>query len=205
MALMEVRIGDGGRQLLVVTSDEDPRSLELAARGASKVPIQARESLEQALEEIGPVVEVFRRRLAAVCPDEVALEFGLLLGAETGLIVAKGQCRGSLYCHHHVEEDTFTSWEGDSLVRGARAEACRRSNSVHRPCAWAGWGFGGAWCPCGAQAGRYLCPRGQRRAGARPARTGGSREARLGGIRRISDPTKPCAHRALATSCCAFW
>lgn len=89
MALMEVPLGGDGR-LLVVASDDETSPLELAALRPGEVALHARQSLEHVVQQIGPVVEAFRCALASSRPDEMALEFGVLLGAETGLIVAKG-------------------------------------------------------------------------------------------------------------------
>jgi hypothetical protein len=88
--LVEVPIETGGR-LLVQASEEDlPVGLELAARRPSEILAHAAQPLEQALDELRPAVEAVRSRLSAMAPDEVTVEFGIVLGAETGVVVAKG-------------------------------------------------------------------------------------------------------------------
>ncbi|MGO8882964.1 MAG: CU044_2847 family protein, partial [Streptosporangiaceae bacterium] len=47
-------------------------------------------SLDSALDQLRPALDVIRRRLEALAPDEVSVEFGIVLGAETGVVVAKG-------------------------------------------------------------------------------------------------------------------
>jgi hypothetical protein len=51
---------------------------------------RAEESLESALDQIKPAIRAVVRRLRAMSPDEMTVEFGILLGAETGVIIAKG-------------------------------------------------------------------------------------------------------------------
>jgi hypothetical protein len=88
--LVEVPIEAGGR-LLVQASEEDlPHGLELAARSPGEILTRAAQPLGQALDELRPAVETVRRRLSDLAPDEVTVEFGIVLGAETGVVVAKG-------------------------------------------------------------------------------------------------------------------
>ncbi|HET9253639.1 MAG TPA: CU044_2847 family protein [Pseudonocardiaceae bacterium] len=62
---------------------------QLAAR-PGEVVTRARQSLEQALEEITPAMRAVLDRMVAMSPDEAMVEFGLALGAEAGIVVAKG-------------------------------------------------------------------------------------------------------------------
>ncbi|HLL68199.1 MAG TPA: CU044_2847 family protein [Micromonosporaceae bacterium] len=88
--LIEIPVEGGGR-LLVQASDEDlPGDLELAALRPGEIVARAGESLETALDQIQPAVKAVLSRLAKLAPDEVAVEFGLVLGAESGVVVAKG-------------------------------------------------------------------------------------------------------------------
>lgn len=50
----------------------------------------ATQPLEAALDDLRPAVAAVRQRLDAMQPDEVSVEFGIVLGAETGVVVAKG-------------------------------------------------------------------------------------------------------------------
>jgi hypothetical protein len=51
---------------------------------------QARETLEDALASVAPALGVITDRLRKLSPDEVTVEFGIMLSAETGIVVAKG-------------------------------------------------------------------------------------------------------------------
>lgn len=87
--LIEVPV-EGGGHLVVQASDEDlPAELVLAAR-PGEIAARAGQTLEQALDQLRPAVRAIRNRLAAMAPDEVTVEFGIVLGAETGVVVAKG-------------------------------------------------------------------------------------------------------------------
>jgi hypothetical protein len=88
--LVEVPVEGGGR-LLVQALDEDVSGrLELAALRPGEIIARAGESLETTLDQIKPAIQAVVSRLTAMCPDEATVEFGILLGAETGAIVAKG-------------------------------------------------------------------------------------------------------------------
>jgi hypothetical protein len=70
--LIEVPVEGGGCLLVQVSDAELPGALELA------------------LDQIKPAVRAVFDGLVAMSPDEMSVEFGLTLGAETGLVVAKG-------------------------------------------------------------------------------------------------------------------
>ena len=81
----------GGGVLRVQAADADlPPGLELAALRPGEVVARASESLDSALEQLRPAVDIIRRQLEELTPDEVSVEFGIVLGAETGVVVAKG-------------------------------------------------------------------------------------------------------------------
>lgn len=112
--LMEVPLETGGR-LLVQASEEDlPGGLELAARRPSEILARAAQPLEQALDELRPAVEAVRRRLSTMAPDEVTVEFGIVLGAEAGVVVAKGTTE----VHFTV---TLTWKPGDNRLQDGRS------------------------------------------------------------------------------------
>jgi hypothetical protein len=76
--------------LLVQPAAEDaPAGLGLASSTEDKVK-KARETLESALDHVTPALEVVAGKLKSLSPDEVTVEFGLTLTAETGVVVAKG-------------------------------------------------------------------------------------------------------------------
>lgn len=88
--LVDVPVEGGGRLLVQVSEDQLPGGLELAALRPGEVVARVGQSLEQALDQVRPAVAALRDRLAAMAPDEMAVEFGIVLGAETGVVVAKG-------------------------------------------------------------------------------------------------------------------
>jgi NTP-dependent ternary system trypsin peptidase co-occuring protein len=88
--LIEVPVEGGGHLLVQVSDAELPGDLQLAAARPGEVVARARQSLEQALDQIKPAMRAVLDRLVAMSPDEVRVEFGLTLGAETGMVVAKG-------------------------------------------------------------------------------------------------------------------
>jgi hypothetical protein len=88
--LIEVPVEGGGRLLVEASKAELPGDLQLAAARPGEVVARARQSLEQALAQIKPAMRAVLDRLVAMSPDEASVEFGLTLGAETGVVVAKG-------------------------------------------------------------------------------------------------------------------
>ena len=87
--LIQVPIESGGR-LVVQASDEDAGDLQLAALRPGEVVAKASESVERAIAALQPAIRAVRSQLEAMSPDETTVEFGVLLGGETGVIVAKG-------------------------------------------------------------------------------------------------------------------
>jgi Trypsin-co-occurring domain 1 len=87
--LIDVPVEGGGRMLVEAADWQLPGELELATR-PGEIVARARESLEQALDQLKPAVRAVADRLRAMSPDEFSVEFGLTFGAESGLVVAKG-------------------------------------------------------------------------------------------------------------------
>ena len=108
--LMEVPVEAGGRLVVEVSDDELPGSLELAAPRPGEVVARAAASLEDALDSLRPVVRTVREKLIEMAPDETTLEFGLVLGGETGIIVAKGTAE--------VHFTVTLSWKGTGARDG---------------------------------------------------------------------------------------
>jgi len=82
---------EGGGQLLVEAADwQLPGGLELAAARPGEVVARARESLERSLDQLKPALNAVAERLRSIGPEEFSVEFGLTVGAESGLVVAKG-------------------------------------------------------------------------------------------------------------------
>jgi len=89
--LIEVPVQGGGRLLVEGSATVPSSDLRLASRtpGGGLV-VQAKETLEQALDHLQPALKGMLTRLQDLGSDEVTVDFGLSVGAETGLVVARG-------------------------------------------------------------------------------------------------------------------
>jgi hypothetical protein len=88
--VIEVPVDAGGCLLVQAAEDDLPGTLELASLRPGDVVARARESVEAAIDQIKPAVDAVAGRLKEMAADEVEVEFGVVLGAETGAVVAKG-------------------------------------------------------------------------------------------------------------------
>jgi NTP-dependent ternary system trypsin peptidase co-occuring protein len=87
--LIDVPVEGGGRLLVGAAGWQLAGEPELAAR-PGEIVTRARESLERSLDQLKPALSAVAQRLRAMSPDEFSVELGLTLGAESGLVVAKG-------------------------------------------------------------------------------------------------------------------
>ena len=94
--VVEVPVEAGGRLLVEADDGQLPRELELASVEPGEVAARANESLERSLDQLGPAIGAMVQRVKAMGPDEFTVEFGLTLGAECGVIVAKGSSEVNL-------------------------------------------------------------------------------------------------------------
>jgi Trypsin-co-occurring domain 1 len=67
----------------------DELDLVPAAPGVRDVVDRATETLESALGQVTPALSAITERLRKLSPDEVEVEFGFVLSAEHGFIIAK--------------------------------------------------------------------------------------------------------------------
>ena len=89
--LVEVPVDGDARLVVQVAEDDLPGGdLELAAVRPGEIVARAGETLDEALDRIRPALRAVRNRLAALGPDEIELEFGIVLGTEAGVVIAKG-------------------------------------------------------------------------------------------------------------------
>lgn len=81
-----------GEDMLVFEVDRTEVSddLVLASQASGIVADRARVTLDDALSKLKPSMQKVIHALRAMSPDEASVEFGLKVGGETGLIVAKG-------------------------------------------------------------------------------------------------------------------
>jgi hypothetical protein len=88
--VVEVPVDGGGRLFVEASPADSTDELGLASARPGTVVTRARESLEQSLDDLQPAIGAILHRLTALAPDELNVEFGLRVSAETGLVVAKG-------------------------------------------------------------------------------------------------------------------
>jgi Trypsin-co-occurring domain 1 len=85
------KTGDGDDVLVVeVDKSEVADGLVLASPDPGKVAARAQVTLEEALEKLKPSLRKIINVLDGLSPDETSVEFGLNMGGETGVIIAKG-------------------------------------------------------------------------------------------------------------------
>ncbi|MEV4416677.1 CU044_2847 family protein [Catellatospora sp. NPDC049609] len=107
---MEIPIGDGGRMLVQPAKAVLAREPELASVGPGAV-VRAAESLEESLAKLQPALAALREHLIAPGPSEITVEFGILLGVETGLVVASGKSEVHFTVH--------LTWPGTNTAAAA--------------------------------------------------------------------------------------
>jgi hypothetical protein len=88
--VIEFPVVGGGRLLVQAREDELPGGLELASLRPGEVVARARESVEAAMDQIKPAINAVTSRMKALAADDMTVEFGIVLGAETGAVIAKG-------------------------------------------------------------------------------------------------------------------
>lgn len=88
--LIEVPVDGGGRLVVQVAEQDLPGDLVLASLRPGEIVARAQESLEKALAQVRPAVRAVLDQMTALGPDEIAVEFGVLLGAEANIVIAKG-------------------------------------------------------------------------------------------------------------------
>ncbi|WP_171114591.1 MULTISPECIES: CU044_2847 family protein [Streptomyces] len=87
LVMMTVTDGEGSA-VFEVESDLVGSDLELAADDG--VVRRAQTSLHEALARVRPALVQVSQTVRALEPDETEIQFGLKIGGETGVIVAKG-------------------------------------------------------------------------------------------------------------------
>jgi uncharacterized protein (DUF1786 family) len=90
--LLGVPVGAGTDDVVVFEVDrsEVPDDLVLASAEPGKVAARARRTLEEALAEVKPSLVKVVGVLREMTPEQMTVEFGLKMGGEAGVIVAKG-------------------------------------------------------------------------------------------------------------------
>jgi hypothetical protein len=90
--LLGLPVGGGDDDILIFEVDrtEVADDLVLASDDPGKVADRARVTLEEALTKLKPSLHKVVHMLQELSPAETAVEFGLKIGGETGVIIAKG-------------------------------------------------------------------------------------------------------------------
>jgi hypothetical protein len=89
--LVGLRVDGQGTDLLVVEVDDADGGLVLAAApDLSGGVARAQVTLEESLNKLKPSLQKIAHLLKELSPREIEVEFGLKIGGETGVIVAKG-------------------------------------------------------------------------------------------------------------------
>jgi hypothetical protein len=97
--LVEVAVDDvAGGPVVLVESDRNDIAggLTLAAPEPGQAAAKASRSLAASLEQLEPVLRTVKDKLVASAPEHFTVEFGVKLGGETGIIVAKGTAEVNL-------------------------------------------------------------------------------------------------------------
>jgi hypothetical protein len=93
MGELAMAVGEKGT-LVIEVDDADiapaADDLGLASLPGGRITARAAVSLEEALDQLEPALHALSDRLRRAAPDAVSIEFGLKLGGETGVILAKG-------------------------------------------------------------------------------------------------------------------
>jgi hypothetical protein len=87
---MLVPLEEGSGVVVEVDRHEISTDLVLASSRAHEVAVKASETLEEVLDKVKPTIQAIAQWARTGAPDECCVEFGLKLGGETGIIVAKG-------------------------------------------------------------------------------------------------------------------
>jgi hypothetical protein len=90
--LLGMPVDPASDELLVFEVDrsEVPEDLVLASPEPGQVVAKAHVSLDEALARLKPSLRKVMDVLKDLGPDEAEVEFGLKVGGETGMVIAKG-------------------------------------------------------------------------------------------------------------------
>jgi len=90
--LLEMPVGEGSAAVVLFEVDaaEVPGELELASDEPGKAAARARRALDEVLLELAPSLRRILDGLRSLSPQDTTVEFGIKMGGETGVIIAKG-------------------------------------------------------------------------------------------------------------------
>src|ERR1700677_1384991 len=90
MALLKVALASGAEVSVEVDQTDLPDDLALASPGLGRATGMLAASLEDGLDVLEPVLDGIAKRLKAARPEEFSVEFGIKVGGEAGIYIAKG-------------------------------------------------------------------------------------------------------------------
>jgi hypothetical protein len=114
--VVAVPVDTGGRLLFEMTAEGASSELQLASPKGPDAIRQTSRSLEGILDELTPALRVVFDRLARTGPDEVQIQFGLKLGTEANLIIARGTSSVHFDVTLHWRRSQSTTAGADGLV-----------------------------------------------------------------------------------------
>jgi Trypsin-co-occurring domain 1 len=97
--LMQVPLDDAeGAPVVLIEADRDDVAggLTLAAPDPGQAAAIAAHSLSASLERLEPLLRQLKEKLTASTPEHFTVEFGVKLGGETGIILARGTAEVNL-------------------------------------------------------------------------------------------------------------
>ena len=95
--LLNVPLTQGGAQIVVEADRADiAEKIALAAPTPGQAVAKASRTLTESLTDLQPLLQTIKDTLVASGPDEFTVEFGIKLGGETGIIIAKGTAEVNL-------------------------------------------------------------------------------------------------------------
>lgn len=96
--LMAVPLAELDGAVLLIEADraDIPGGLVLASPQPGEVAAKAARTLSDSLAQLEPMLRMVKDRLVASSPDSFDVEFGVKLGGETGIILAKGTAEVNL-------------------------------------------------------------------------------------------------------------
>ncbi|MGB8943775.1 MAG: CU044_2847 family protein [Streptomyces sp.] len=87
---LTMMLGDSSEAVAVFETDADLDGTDLELAAGNGLLARTRMSLQEALEQVKPTLAMVAETLRELGPDEAEVEFGLKMGGETGVIIAKG-------------------------------------------------------------------------------------------------------------------
>ncbi|CAL9314557.1 MULTISPECIES: CU044_2847 family protein [unclassified Streptomyces] len=97
--LITIDVGDGEDGTAVFEVDDDLLPVEPEGFPGGSVAARAQVSLQEALDQLGPALAKIFDTLRRLGPEEAAVDFGLKVGGEAGVVVAKGMAEVNFAVH----------------------------------------------------------------------------------------------------------